>query len=89
MSTTYVDGLGDDQLNDLALYLNFDILGSPNTGFFTYDDDQSGQPNPNIPAGEVPAGSAGIERTLPATSTWPGYGLPTCRLPAPPTTARS
>ena len=40
------------------------MLGSPNAGFFTYDGDQSGQPNPNIPARDVPAGSAGIERTL-------------------------
>ena len=51
-------------LNDIALYLNFDMLGSPNAGFFTYDGDQSGQPNPDVPAASVPAGSAGIERTL-------------------------
>ena len=63
-STNYVRGLDRDQLNDIALYLNFDMLGSPNAGFFTYDGDQSGQPNPNIPARHVPAGSAGIERTL-------------------------
>ena len=63
-STNYVRGLARDQLNDIALYLNFDMLGSPNAGFFTYDGDQSGQPNPSIPPSEVPAGSAGIERTL-------------------------
>ena len=63
-STKYLGGLDRDQLNDIALYLNFDMVGSPNAGFFTYDGDQSGQPNPNIPVGEVPAGSAGIERTL-------------------------
>ena len=63
-STTYVNGLDRDQLNDIALYLNFDMIGSPNAGFFTYDGDQSGPPNPNIAAGDVPAGSAGIERTL-------------------------
>ena len=63
-SMNYVRGLDRDQLNDIALYLNFDMLGSPNAGFFTYDGDQSGQPNPNIPARDVPAGSAGIERTL-------------------------
>jgi Peptidase family M28/PA domain len=61
-STKYVDGLDGDQLDDIALYLNFDMLGSPNAGFFTYDGDQSGQPNPEIR--EVPVGSAGIERTL-------------------------
>ena len=63
-STKYVGGLDRDQLNDIALYLNFDMLGSPNAGFFTYDGDQSGQPNPDVPAKTVPAGSAGIERTL-------------------------
>jgi Zn-dependent M28 family amino/carboxypeptidase len=63
-STKYVDGLKPDQLDDVALYLNFDLLGSPNAGFFTYDGDQSGQPNPAVPAKTVPTGSAGIERTL-------------------------
>ena len=63
-STKYVAGLDRDQLNDIALYLNFDMLGSPNAGFFTYDGDQSGQPNPDVPASTVPTGSAGIERTL-------------------------
>ena len=63
-ATKYVRGLAADPLNDIALYLDFDILGSPNAGFFTFDGDQSGQPSPGIPVGSVPAGSAGIERTL-------------------------
>jgi Zn-dependent M28 family amino/carboxypeptidase len=63
-STKYVESLDRDQLNDVALYLNFDMLGSPNSGFFTYDGDQSGQANPDVPANSVPVGSAGIERTL-------------------------
>jgi Zn-dependent M28 family amino/carboxypeptidase len=63
-STKYVRGLAHDQLDDIALYLSFDMLGSPNAGYFTYDGDQSGQPNPDIPPRDVPAGSAGIERTL-------------------------
>lgn len=63
-STKYVAGLGGDALNDIALYLNFDLLGSPNPGYFTYDGDQSGQPNPDVPADSVPVGSAGVERTL-------------------------
>jgi Zn-dependent M28 family amino/carboxypeptidase len=63
-STKYVQGLGHDGLKDIALYLNFDSIGSQNAGFFTYDGDQSGPPNPSIPASSVPAGSAGIERTL-------------------------
>ena len=60
----YVFGLDRDQLNDIALYLNFDMLGSPNAGFFTDDGDQSGPPGPGVASGDVPEGSAGIERTL-------------------------
>jgi Zn-dependent M28 family amino/carboxypeptidase len=63
-STKYVRRLDRDQLDDIALYLNFDMVGSPNAGYFTYDGDQSAQPNPEIPSRDVPAGSAGIERTL-------------------------
>jgi Zn-dependent M28 family amino/carboxypeptidase len=63
-STKYLRGLKRDQLDDIALYLNFDMLASPNPGYFTYDGDQSGQPNPDIPVRAVPVGSAGIERTL-------------------------
>lgn len=60
-STQYVRNLPLDQLDDLALYLNFDMVGSPNAGFFTYDGDQSGQAtDPKA----VPEGSAGIERTM-------------------------
>jgi Zn-dependent M28 family amino/carboxypeptidase len=62
-SRNYVKSLNLDGLKDIALYLNFDMLASPNPGYFTYDGDQSlpmdarGQP-------VVPEGSAGIERTL-------------------------
>lgn len=50
----------------IALYLNFDMLGSPNPGYFTYDGDQSAAPDPNHGVPWVPEGSAGIERTLAA-----------------------
>ena len=60
----YVFGLDRDQLNDIALYLNFTMLGSPNAGFFTDDGDQSGPPGPGVTFADVPEGSAGIERTL-------------------------
>jgi Zn-dependent M28 family amino/carboxypeptidase len=62
-SRNYVESLNTDALKDIALYLNFDMLASPNPGYFTYDGDQSlppatrGQP-------VVPEGSAGIERAL-------------------------
>jgi Zn-dependent M28 family amino/carboxypeptidase len=60
----YVFGLDRDRLNDIALYLNFDMLGSANAGFFTDDGDQSGPPGSGVAASDVPEGSAGIERTL-------------------------
>lgn len=63
-SSKYVAGLGRDEVDDVALYLDFDLLGSTNAGYFTLDGDQSGQPNPDVPAARVPQGSAGLERTL-------------------------
>ncbi|SOX51952.1 peptidase M28 [Mycobacterium ahvazicum] len=60
----YVFGLDDQQLNDIAMYLDFNLLGSPNAGFFTDDGDQSGPPGQGIASADVPEGSAGIERTL-------------------------
>jgi Zn-dependent M28 family amino/carboxypeptidase len=62
-STKYVRELAGD-LDDVAMYLSVNMIGSPNAGYFTYDGDQSGQPNPDIPPQAVPAGSAGVERTL-------------------------
>jgi Zn-dependent M28 family amino/carboxypeptidase len=46
------------------MYLNFDMVGSPNPGYFTQDGDQSSPPDPNVAAPRVPEGSAGIERTM-------------------------
>lgn len=63
-SADYVGTLDRDQLLDIALYLNFDMLGSPNPGYFTYDGDQSSAPDPRQGVPRVPEGSAGIERTL-------------------------
>jgi Zn-dependent M28 family amino/carboxypeptidase len=63
-SRRYVESLNADQLKDIALYLNFDMLGSPNPGYFTYDGDQSDPESRETAAPRVPEGSAGIERTL-------------------------
>lgn len=63
-STEYVETLDVEALKNIALYLNFDMLGSPNPGYFTYDGDQSAPPAAVAP--RVPEGSAGIERTLAA-----------------------
>jgi Zn-dependent M28 family amino/carboxypeptidase len=41
-STYYVNNLSDDQLADLEMYLNFDMVASPNYGLFIYDGDGSG-----------------------------------------------
>ncbi|WP_442932838.1 M28 family metallopeptidase [Mycobacterium kyogaense] len=62
-SYNYVNSLNVDQLKDISLYLNFDMLGSPNPGYFTYDGNQSTAPG-NGPVPRVPEGSAGIERAL-------------------------
>ena len=63
-SDNYVESLDVDQLKDIALYLNFDMLGSPNPGYLTYDGDQSAAPDPREANPRVPEGSAGIERTF-------------------------
>lgn len=69
-STHYVSTLDDEALKDLALYLNFDMLASPNPGYFTYDGDQSAPRTASVP--RVPEGSAGIERMLAAYLTGAG-----------------
>jgi Zn-dependent M28 family amino/carboxypeptidase len=56
-STAYVDGLSDDELARIALYLNFDMVGSPNYIFMTQDADQSSFVAPVA----VPDGSVAIE----------------------------
>ncbi|CAN5686310.1 M28 family metallopeptidase [soil metagenome] len=63
-SEKYIESLNVDQLRDIALYLNFDMLASPNPGYFTYDGDQSMPPRRDTPQPRVPEGAAGIERAL-------------------------
>jgi Zn-dependent M28 family amino/carboxypeptidase len=48
-STFYVNSLTDDELGDIALYLNFDMIGSPNYVRFVYDG--SGDIGPVGPPG--------------------------------------
>jgi Zn-dependent M28 family amino/carboxypeptidase len=58
-SNHYVAQLDQAQREDLALYLNFDMIGSPNFARFIYDGDLSAFPAPaGVP---VPAGSDQIE----------------------------
>ncbi|QBJ95842.1 M20/M25/M40 family metallo-hydrolase [Rhodococcus sp. ABRD24] len=61
-SEAYVNGLDDAARADIAMYLNFDMVGSPNAGFLAYDGDNSGKAGD----GPGPEGSAGIERTFEA-----------------------
>jgi Zn-dependent M28 family amino/carboxypeptidase len=58
-STDYVDGLSPAERDRIALYLNFDMIGSPNYFIGVYDADQSSY---NAPAGvPIPPGSVQIE----------------------------
>ena len=59
-STYYVNNLPAAELAKITLYLNFDMIGSPNHVFFIYDGDDSDAVG--APAG--PAGSAQIEKTF-------------------------
>ncbi|MGW0162076.1 M28 family metallopeptidase [Mycobacterium sp. NPDC003323] len=63
-SDRYISSLDVEALKDIALYLNFDMVGSPNPGYFTYDGNQSAPPAPDGSVPRVPEGSAGIERML-------------------------
>lgn len=64
-STYYVNHLEQAERNRIALYLNFDMIGSPNHVFFIYDGDDSD----GVGAGPGPAGSAQIEKTFEAFFT--------------------
>jgi Zn-dependent M28 family amino/carboxypeptidase len=58
-STNYVNGLSQAEKDRIALYLNFDMVGSPNYIFMVYDGDQSSFPPPaGVP---IPDGSIAIE----------------------------
>ena len=59
-STYYVNNLAAAERDKIALYLNFDMIGSPNHVFFIYDGDDSDA----VGAGAGPAGSAQIEKTF-------------------------
>ena len=69
-STQYVNGLSQEERDEIALYLNFDMIGSPNYVFMVYDGDESGFPAP--PGVPIPAGSIQIEDTFESFYTWAG-----------------
>ena len=45
-STNYVNGLSQAEKDRIALYLNFDMVGSPNYIFMTYDATSRASPPP-------------------------------------------
>ncbi|MFF5444632.1 M28 family peptidase [Streptomyces sp. NPDC012888] len=59
-SEHYVSKLSAQQKRDIALYLNFDMIASPNPAQFVYDGDDSDRTG----AGAGPAGSAHIEALI-------------------------
>ncbi|MET4638128.1 M28 family metallopeptidase [Mycetocola sp. 2940] len=56
-SEEYVAGLSQEEKDRIALYLNFDMVASPNYIFMVYDGDESQFPAPVV----VPEGSVAIE----------------------------
>jgi Zn-dependent M28 family amino/carboxypeptidase len=58
-SHDYVDGLSQAERDRIALYMNYDMVGSPNYIFMVYDADESTFPAPvGVP---IPPGSDAIE----------------------------
>ena len=69
-STAYVEELSAAELDRIALYLNYDMVGSPNYIFMVYDADQSSFPPPaGVP---IPNGSVAIENLLESYYTLAG-----------------
>lgn len=59
-SEHYVAELSEQERDDIALYLNFDMIASPNYGLFVYDGDDSD----GVGAGPGPEGSAQLEHGI-------------------------
>ena len=58
-SADYVAGLSQAERDRIAMYMNYDMVGSPNYIFMVYDADESTFPAPDgVP---IPAGSEAIE----------------------------
>jgi Zn-dependent M28 family amino/carboxypeptidase len=59
-STYYVNNLPAEEKAKIKMYLNFDMIGSPNPVYFIYDGDNSD----NVGSGPGPEGSAAIEKVF-------------------------
>ncbi|WP_374106157.1 M28 family metallopeptidase [Kitasatospora sp. RG8] len=69
-SEAYVKALPDTEKQKIKLYLNFDMIASPNSAQFVYDGDDSD----HVGSGPGPDGSAQLERHI--TDYLDGRGLP-------------
>ena len=70
-SSYYVTNLSTTERSKIKGYLNFDMVGSPNPGYFIYDGDNSD----GVGSGPGPTGSAQLERVLQDYFT--SIGVPT------------
>jgi Zn-dependent M28 family amino/carboxypeptidase len=69
-SEAYVAGLSTAERERIALYMNYDMIGSPNYVQMTYDADESSWPAPaGVP---IPPGSTAIEDTYESFYTMQG-----------------
>ncbi|MEV6963189.1 M28 family metallopeptidase [Streptomyces sp. NPDC051207] len=59
-SEAYVASLTEEQKKQIKLYLNFDMIASPNAAYFVYDGDDSD----GVGSGAGPEGSAQIEKGI-------------------------
>ncbi|MFJ6937345.1 M28 family metallopeptidase [Streptomyces sp. NPDC101132] len=59
-SEAYVASLSEEQKKQIKLYLNFDMIASPNAAYFVYDGDDSDATG----AGPGPEGSAQLEKGI-------------------------
>lgn len=59
-SEAYVASLTPEQKKQIKLYLNFDMIASPNAAYFVYDGDDSDK----VGAGPGPEGSAQLEKGI-------------------------
>ena len=67
----YVDNLPQDELDRIALYMNYDMVGSPNYILMVYDADESTFAAADFGV-EVPEGSTAIEDVYESFYTWLG-----------------
>jgi hypothetical protein len=69
-SADYVAGLSQAERDRIALYMNYDMIGSPNYIFMVYDADESTFPAPE--GVTIPPGSEAIEDLYESYYTWIG-----------------